>query len=637
MKKQFNTLLLLILLTANAIASLDTSKIILMEEVKVLGEKFSISKEEIPFSYSSISKNKIENLNGGVISNVLKSVSGLHLKSYGGVGSVETISIRGMGSEYVVVLIDGERISSYQNGLFELGKYLSGDVEQIEILKGGSASIFGANAVGGVINITTKKPKKDFSAKISSGVGSYKLFSELYEFNYGNDNYLLRFNRSIEFATNDYDFDYNDGLKTYSLKRNGSDYKITSTSFKIIPQIKNSNLVISINHSNANRGVPSAVTSQYQFNNANIYDEQVIVQSSFKKIISDNLSFTNNVSFNKSYYQFTDLRGNIKTNEYSVNDVASGAIGLNYSLPNENIITVNLDASQIDIYSSNLKKHLRNQVGFSLSSTLKNILLKDLIILPSFRKEYYSDFESATSFQIGANLKIFDNPNVRIKSSFGKNYRTPTFNDLFWIGSGNENLKMEKSFSFDFGIISEIELIGKTSIEANIFNIDSRDRIIWMPSKGEIWKPENVSRVVSSGFEFDLSEKLFDENLQFDFSYTFMNALRKDNSENYNKQLAYLPHEMLNAGISVKYSNINFTLNHNYTGFRFANENNNPRSVMNEFNTTDVSVATEITLSNYILQTNGTVENIFNKNYELIKSFPMPKRKYKLTISIIYK
>ena len=620
--------ILLLIFTINLFAQ-DSTKIYQLSEVEILGDKLNLKINQSPFSVSIIESKEIELFAGAAIGKILNGVSGLFLKSYGGTGSVETISLRGFGSEYVVVLIDGERVSSFQNGIFELGNFTSKDIEKIEILKGGASSIFGANAVGGVINIVTKKYKNKINLNL--GFGSNLFESKFLKFNITD----FKFQINEERGRNNYDFIFNDGIKNYELKRLGADYLLQNISVKYIPDLKNKYLEFSIMLNKSNRGMPEAVTSQYAISDARFWDENYFVNIKYKSPFNDELNYYSTLNYNQTFNNYSDKISNNIINESSKNYVLNYNTGLNYNYSENLISSLNLDFTNIKIIGSNLETHIRNQIGVNLNLIHKNVFISDLTIVPSFKKEYYSDFENATAFQIGGNYKLFEETFIRI--NYSKNYRTPTFNDLFWKFSGNKNLKRENSFQSEFGASSNFNLFNQTKIDLAIFNISSIDRIVWLPWKNGLWRPENISSVNSKGIELEINKTLINNHLFADFNFTNFSTIRTDFGELKNKQLAYIPNLILNLSLYCVLENYEFKIIQNYTGERFANENNAARSIMKEIYKTTIIGKYNYEKEKYYLSVIGEVDNLFDFDYEIIKAFPMQKRIYKLTFSITYK
>lgn len=113
---------------------------------------------------------------GKSIADVISGQSGVHTRRYGGTGSMQTVSIRGVPGSRIQVFIDGVALNSSMGGAVDLGKLNPERFESIEIHKGITPSSFGGNGIGGVVNLRTKRPTPgENGTKIMVSVGSYGL------------------------------------------------------------------------------------------------------------------------------------------------------------------------------------------------------------------------------------------------------------------------------------------------------------------------------------------------------------------------------------------------------------------------------------------------------------------------------
>src|SRR5690606_20371165 len=101
------------------------------------------------------------------------SAGGIFIKSYGNGSSLQTISMNGMETEQTLLLLNGSKLNSFQNAHIDLSVISKDNIERIEIVNNGYSSIYGSDAIGGVINIITTRNKSNFSLNLNSQAGSY--------------------------------------------------------------------------------------------------------------------------------------------------------------------------------------------------------------------------------------------------------------------------------------------------------------------------------------------------------------------------------------------------------------------------------------------------------------------------------
>ena len=167
-----------ICLLSSFIASscLYANEIQLLDEIVTVGTKSEKSAEEQTTHVVVISSEAIENSGASNLSEILNAAPWLYVAPSG-----KTFSMRGMSHSDTLLLIDGKRVNGEFSKTYELERIASGMIERIEILKGSSSLLYGSDAMGGVINIITKKPKEEeVSGNISMVGGKDKAGSDLF-------------------------------------------------------------------------------------------------------------------------------------------------------------------------------------------------------------------------------------------------------------------------------------------------------------------------------------------------------------------------------------------------------------------------------------------------------------------------
>lgn len=144
-----------------------------LPEYVVSATRWQINAQNLASSATVLTSADLAAKNGSSLADALAGIPGLFLKSYGGPGSVSTTSLRGMGAEHTLVLIDGQRYNNVRDGQVDFGVFLLQNIDRIEVLRGGYSSIYGADALGGIINIITRRSGKKSRANGEFSVGSY--------------------------------------------------------------------------------------------------------------------------------------------------------------------------------------------------------------------------------------------------------------------------------------------------------------------------------------------------------------------------------------------------------------------------------------------------------------------------------
>jgi len=156
-------------------------KEVTLEKVVVTATRDEQEIRKIPANVTVITREEIERSNAKTTVDVLKNEVGVVVRDYYGNGKTASIDIRGFGETGLMntlVLVDGRRVNQIDLSGVDWTQIPLDQVERIEIVRGSGSVLYGDNAVGGVINIITKKPEKPFSAKAEGAIGSYHYHKE---------------------------------------------------------------------------------------------------------------------------------------------------------------------------------------------------------------------------------------------------------------------------------------------------------------------------------------------------------------------------------------------------------------------------------------------------------------------------
>ena len=144
--------------TSAIAAENDTTKTYHANEVVVTATRSSILQNDSPSPVDILTLQEIQRTNGSSVVDVLRSSEGFFLKDYGPTASLKTVSFRGMAAEHILVLYDGTRLNNFQNGQVDFSLLPMSNIDHIEVVRGGNSSLYGADAVGGIINIISSRP-----------------------------------------------------------------------------------------------------------------------------------------------------------------------------------------------------------------------------------------------------------------------------------------------------------------------------------------------------------------------------------------------------------------------------------------------------------------------------------------------
>ncbi len=154
----------------------------------------------IPAATEVLTTKKLAESNAKNVGQALESIGGSLIKSYGALGSLQSVSLRGSTDSQVLVMVDGQRLNNAQQASVDLSTIPLESIERIEVVKGGHAALYGSDAIGGVINVITKsmarKDRIDLKATGTLGTYNTKIFDASVGFGKGNYDILASYNRT---------------------------------------------------------------------------------------------------------------------------------------------------------------------------------------------------------------------------------------------------------------------------------------------------------------------------------------------------------------------------------------------------------------------------------------------------------
>jgi vitamin B12 transporter len=611
-----------------------------MQDVVITGTRGSIELTQLSTSVRVIDSLDLTQANGVTLAEKIRHSAGISMRSYGGNGALQSVSFRGLGSDYSLILIDGQRFTSFQISTVDVGIFQMNEIERIEIAPGGNSSQYGSDAVGGVINIVTKKPDAGTFLTIAQTFGSYGLSGYSVTAGGGDAAYSFRGGLDIRRASNNFKFLFNDGITEHILQRSGSDYLLKNYSFStrtaITDEVESRSTV---RYSVADRGQPSAATNAQQNNHGRINDHDLFMNSITEMNFDGSWTLTVPITYHTNRQTYFDpaviMNGLPLDARYENNTFGTSPL-IRYSLSSDHHFVSGAELTIASISSNEVFPSRREQISGFAASEHHLQFLTDVILYPSIRFDTFSDTDGDISPKLGINIGLWQAPSVRLRASYGKNFRVPTFNDLYWIGGGNPHLSPERSINLDAGLTAGLKSDDiDVDIELNYFSIDASNKIVWQPVAGTLWRPVNLQSVSSRGFEGRLSVNLWANLLMIDYSHNILSAkkISEDLPGDASKDM-YLPHvpkeySSFSIGSSLEALSVNLT--YSFTGFRFETSDNNPRFILPAHDNIDANISYGVNVNGIWIRFRGEMNNLMNDSHVLFRGYPMPLRHYSFT------
>ncbi len=513
-------------------------------------------------SVTVLDKNFIENSNEYFLGDLLSNnIAANNFFQSGGHGTTSAIQLRGLPKRYSTVYIDGVKMSdpSSVSGDFDFNNILTNHISRVEILKGNQSSVYGSGAIGGTINITTKKGEPGFHKDLSYITGSHgthDLSAALSGANEKNNFYIGLQRFQTDGISQMRHNDEKDRYRNNSLIANYG--YIFSNKFEIKNSFRASETYLQYDAVRGNLGYDHS-------------EEADTIESSYNInfIFKPLTNFTNNFIFANSYIEriygdAPNSKNTIKDNYYG--ERYSLMYSGNYSFDLDNSLVFGFEREDDEMgYNANASGTLwEHSYVYSKYFDFQSRITNNIYTTIGSRFDEHSVAGNEDAHR--ATLAyLFDDKLTKFKASYGTGFRFPSLYEMYYVYAANSKslpyVKAEKSRSYEFGIEKKFNKIN-LDLEANYFNLKYKDPIEgWATgtASGNAYTTQNQPATIKSqGLEL-ISKWYFNNLLNFDFNYTYTSSYdgaEQDNPDNsssqYNAQMVRVPRHIINLNTKFK-------------------------------------------------------------------------------------
>jgi len=548
----------------------------------------------------------IERLQPVDLIDLFNRVPGIDISRSGGDGSTAGLYMRGTNTDHTLFLVNGQRINSASLGETNFRFLDPSQIERIEIVRGAKSSIYGSEAIGGVIQIFTKKGQGKMNTVVSTEIGSNALKRTAVSTNGSHNN----FRYAVDFSYLDTD-SIDSKVDDTGTNRDRDGYR---------------------NHSvNANFGYEFSNgldigLSFLQANTRNYYDD-----SSTEDPFSD--TWIQNIVLNVDVPVTDWWRSKISvghsTDDSDNIDGITGSHKSDFRTQRENVswqndfsiaenqlLTVGydfyddeLDSSQGHVYSDGSPVSDRdNNAVFAQYQGKFSIF--DVMV--GLREDDNEAFGTHTTGNVSVGVQLDDYH--RAVLSWAEGFKAPTFNDLYWpigpFGFGNPNLEPEESENYELGFSGNYDA---WRWELSVYQNHIDNLIQWAPANDPMnpfaWTPTNVSTAKIKGGELVVSGQLAGWDISSAYSYT------SPRDEDTDKVLLKRSMESFLLDADRRFGRWTVGASMNAKGKRYTNTSNT--SKLGGYTLFDFRVGYDVTDK---LKAQLKVENVFDKHYRTNES-----------------
>ncbi|MDR5590068.1 TonB-dependent receptor [Christiangramia sp. SM2212] len=529
-----------------------------------------------------------------------------------GYGMVSSASVRGTAASQTAVVWNGININSQFTGQTDFNTINTQSFDNISLRPGGGSVVYGSGAIGGTIHLNNEFSfDHESENELMLGYGSFDTYQGVYNGRFSNDKTGINIGVSGIDSENDYRY-----LNTDFKNENGDFYNVALNA-SVARWLGDSHILkFYTNYYQGDRGFSGTLNmpsnSEYQDRNS----RNLLEWKAFLGKFTSSLK----VAWIEEEFKYFENRD---SESFSFGEAVTGIVkyDLSYDISDDKSLNFIADYSNIDGEGSGINSAERKIGGLSI---LWYHEIEKLNYQLSLRQEVTENYESPLLFSAGASYKVTSNYLLRFSSS--RNFRIPTFNDLFWQKGGNMDLDPETSLQAEIG--NEFNF-SNFNINLTGYYIDIDDLIRWTPDASGTWRPENSANVYNYGIELfaGWSTKIGENRLKLQSNYAFTRSIDKATD----KQLIYIPQHKVTFSAAYKLDRFNVFLQSLYNGSIYTSSDNN--YALDSYTLANLGLG--YTFSNKPeIGLNLKLSNIFNEVYQSLPSRIMPGRSFNSTLTI---
>lgn len=658
MKKNYLLLFLFLFKISNIVAFQqyeDSLSSYSIDEIKIVSQFVpSVVKSTTPLQV--VTQAQIERIGITSISDAVRRFSGVMVKDYGGIGGIKTVSVRGLGDQNTGVMYDGMAFNNSQSGAIDIGRFSLENVSFISLNIGQSDDIFqpaSAFASASVLNIKTEKPiftdhKIKGQARIATG--SWGLFSPSAFLAYQlSPTWAATINGSWQRADGNYHFLFNNGQYDEKRKRYNSDVNNWRSEANIYGDLKSAGkLQFKTSFYDSHRGIPGSVVSVNTEANERIDDRDFFSQLSYENKLNTKFSIKGAIKYSKLYSKYTNINinqsNNFQLDTYTQNEYYASVSLLykpfellSFSLAQDygyNDLTSNFVLQQSPSRNTSLTA-LNAQLSTSQFTTIATLLAT--YISEEVKTGDKPKDKKRLSPAISFSYKPFD-IGLRFRASYKDIYRIPTFNEMYYFKTPKTTLRPEVSKQYNIGttyLESFSDKFSSFTLSVDGYINKVKDKIVTVAAAPLVMSLANLDNVTIRGVDISSSAQI-DFTTEYNLILSGTYSYQSSKNDKTKLQTPYTPEHSGSGAISFENPWLNVSYSFVASGKRYSALDHTSQNLMNSYFDHSVSVNRNFAVGKTSLRLQAEILNLSNKNYEIIRGYPMPGRSFRISTNLIF-
>jgi iron complex outermembrane receptor protein len=233
------------------------------------------------------------------------------------------------------------------------------------------------------------------------------------------------------------------------------------------------------------------------------------------------------------------------------------------------------------------------------------------------------------TFSFGINQSYFKNTFI-IHANVSKNYKLPSFNDLYYSWGGNPDLKPENGLNYEGGISYNFSnSAGDFKYNSTLFHSDMENWIKWAEVTPWVWQPQNVDKVKMDGLDNSLEYKksISKFTLGLKGMYTYIDAI----NVNTDSKLTYTPEHKITGIITAFYGPLMIRFSEQYQS-QVTYERSGTLNSLPGVELSNIAFSYSLSIKTTMVKATAQINNLFNKDYMYVADYPMPQRNFQVGV-----
>jgi vitamin B12 transporter len=482
-----------------------------LKAIEITATRTSVEEENPASALTVITQEEIQQKQHMQVKDILREQAGIGVVNVGPLGGTSSVFMRGAAPSSTLILIDGVQVKSNTTGGFDFSNLQMDNIERIEILRGPQSTLWGADAVGGVINIVTKRGKGKPTHSLTIEAGSFETFKETL----ASSGSFGKFDYSASASRID-----SDGFSAFNEERGAIEedgYQNTTLSSRMgYNFLKNGRVEF----------IGRYTKARSEFDGLNL----AFVLSDSPNHIQRSETFYFALPFQKSITPWWDTKINTNMNydQLDIQDPTFGdseILSRTFTVDFQNNLSLGEYVSTVFGFEHQVTNGYNNSNNISLENRSQGYYLQgrlnwdDRVLLNAgFRQDVNSRFDNQFTYKVEGAYQL-KSWGTKLRAAYATGFRIPSVNEVLFPFFGNPNIQPEESDNWEVGFEQKL-VEDRITVGANYFETDYKNLIVF---DFITFIAQNIGSATSRGIESFVKFKILD-NLDLTANYTWNQA-----------------------------------------------------------------------------------------------------------------